>query len=352
MSYFNERKSASTKVEVLQASVPRVFIEKEALTKMSVYVDECKEEIGWMGTATRDGRNITIHDVFLFEQDVHATTTEITPEGLSKFAEELLQQEDGMEVWNNLKMWGHSHVNMGITPSGQDNKQMETFKDGGHDWFIRLIANKKGEMKLDMYDYANSVIYTDLPWMALPSESELKIQDEIEKLYELLDTYEKARVDMHKEPIVAEMKEKVRKKVYSYAGSRAGNWARPQTAGASALTNPTTPTTGTTSGGKSTNSHTGTTDSKKKHEDSAGSYDERTNAIPEMADYFESDDEVMKDFTQEELVDLNQAKTLDELEDALWEMGKFMYFTTNDLERIFKVAYKVTESYPKRTIGR
>jgi hypothetical protein len=349
MSYFKERKSASTKVEVLQASVPRVFIEKEALTKMSVYVEECKDEIGWMGTATRDGRNITIHDVFLFEQDVHATTTEITPEGLGKFAEEIMTQEDGMEVWNNLKMWGHSHVNMGITPSGQDNKQMETFKDGGHNWFIRLIANKKGEMKLDMYDYANSVIYTDLPWMALPSASELKVQDEIEKLYELLDTYEQARVDTHKEPIVAEIKEKVRKKTYTYAGSRAGNWARPHTAGAKALT---TPTTGTTNGGKSTNSHTGSTDSKKKHDDSDVKHADWRNEIPDFADYFESDDEVTKDFTQEELVDLNEAKTLDELEDALWEMGKFMYFTTNDLERIFKVSYKVAGSYPKRTIGR
>src|SRR5690606_11009605 len=108
--------------------------------KMFIYVDECNDEIGWLGTAKimegNEHNIVFIDDVFLFDQEVHATTTEITPEGLTEFANELIEMGDkGIEIWNNIKVWGHSHVNLGVSPSGQDDKQMKTFRDGGHDWF-------------------------------------------------------------------------------------------------------------------------------------------------------------------------------------------------------------------------
>ena len=79
-------------------------------------------------------------------------------------------------------MWGHSHVDMGVISSAQDDKQMETFADGGHNWFIRIIVNKKGDIRLDLYDYENGIIYNNLPWDAIMSEKEEQLYREIDLL--------------------------------------------------------------------------------------------------------------------------------------------------------------------------
>ena len=89
--------STKPSVQVLDTFLPIIIISKDALSKMQLYCELCNTEIGWLGTAFyKDKSVIYIADVFLFKQDVHSTTTEITPEGLSEFAEELLQQEGGL----------------------------------------------------------------------------------------------------------------------------------------------------------------------------------------------------------------------------------------------------------------
>jgi hypothetical protein len=220
---FKERVKPTTTTRALLSAVPYVLIQPQALHKMFQYVDGCADEIGWLGTAYRDGKEITINDVYLFEQEVHATTTEITPEGLSNFAMELMNQPDGVDIWNNMKVWGHSHVNMGITPSGQDDLQMQTFQEGGHDWFIRLIANKKGELKVDLYDYTTGVIYLDLPWEALESDEEGWLQTQIKDLEIQLEALRKATSVQYAEPIKEEIKVKVRKKAI-YTSHHVSNW--------------------------------------------------------------------------------------------------------------------------------
>ena len=224
-------KKADTKlsIEVLEKCAPITIIEKDALAKMKVYVDECDDEIGWLGTANKEEGFFHITDVMLFEQEVHSTTTEITPEGLSEFGEKLLQQENGMDIWNSMKVWGHSHVNMSVSPSGQDNNQMEVFADNGHDFSIRIIANKKGDMALDLYDYETGVIYKNIQWYASKTETEISIQEEINKLedrieslYLFLEEVDDKRINEIEENIKSEMKLKVSKKTYGTTAN--SNW--------------------------------------------------------------------------------------------------------------------------------
>ena len=210
------KNSTASGVEVLERCLPKIIISKTALRKMNIYIKECKEEIGWLGTVTKDKEYYYISDVMLFEQEVHATTTEITPEGLSKFGEELLQQENGIDIWNSIKVWGHSHVNMSVFASGQDDAQMETFAENGHDFFIRIIANKKGEMKLDLYDYMQGVIYTNLSWFENPTEVELGVTNQIAELesqvaeLELqLEVINQKEIESLQGNIILEMKDKV-----------------------------------------------------------------------------------------------------------------------------------------------
>jgi hypothetical protein len=326
MSYFIARKSAKTTVDVMEELMPVVYISTGALNKMQTYVDECLDEIGWLGTVVEhQPRVYLIEDVYLFDQEVHGATTEITPEGLSSFAEEILQQSEGIEIWNNLKMWGHSHVNMGVSPSSQDNKQMETFQETGHDWFIRLIANKKGELKLDFYDYKNGVIFTDVRWNEYMDADEFQVYNQIKQLEEQLELLKEQKVKTIKEPIKEEMKLKVRKKTYPVATGYTGH-----------------------SGGYYQNGKWTKHDEKKTT--STTNHTIGTGIIEEGAlDFFRNDDEVIDarmGLTNSELETISYSIDLGEVNEYL----EFVYghlfeeFTMNDVERVYRVALK---KFPK-----
>jgi proteasome lid subunit RPN8/RPN11 len=155
---------------------------------MEMYCDLSEGEIGWLGFVEKyEGVGFLITDCILLKQEVHATTTEIDPMALIEF-----WNQTPPEQQSKIKIWGHSHVNMSTTPSGQDDSQMEYFKDGNK-WFIRLITNKKREYHIDVYDYENGLkVHMD--------QSDLKTYNPAEK--ELRDQ------------IKAEINEKVSKKEY------------------------------------------------------------------------------------------------------------------------------------------
>lgn len=213
-----KRPSDKPKVDILENKIPTVMISKNALKKMNIYIDECSEEIGWLGTAYNINGVYFIDDVLLFEQEVHSTTTEITPEGLSEFGEEILANEGGIDLWNSIKVWGHSHVNMDTNPSGQDNDQMKVFSDCGHDFFIRIIGNKKRKLRVDLYNFETGVIYNYIPWVEEVTKEELEIINNIktleEKIKKLQDQLSLMNVisDEDKKIVKEEMDKKVQKK--------------------------------------------------------------------------------------------------------------------------------------------
>lgn len=212
-----KKTTTNTTIEVLEKCVPTIFINTNALTKMWIYTEECLKEIGWLGMAIKDDKKniIYIEDTILFKQEVHSTTTELTPEGLAEFGEKLLKQKDGMEMWNKIKVWGHSHVNMSTSPSGQDNSQMETFAESGHDWFARIITNKSGDMRVDLYLYDLGIIYNNIPWFKHASEEEIKVEDQINALLEKLEKFQEKRINKFQKEIQEEIKAKVKEKKYT-----------------------------------------------------------------------------------------------------------------------------------------
>lgn len=204
-------------VKLMDRFAPKISINLNAMNKMKEYVRQSDLEIGWLGTSRRVGNVFYIDDVFLFKQEVHATTTEITTEGLNEFAMDLLYEENGVEIWNNMKVWGHSHVNMPTTPSGQDDKQIEVFAENAEDFFIRIIANKSGDFRIDLYDFTTGVIYEKLPYeINYGGDTEI-----IESLYRKIAEIEEmicTRIDPSEElinSIKSEIGNKVTKKTYN-----------------------------------------------------------------------------------------------------------------------------------------
>ena len=213
------------KIKLMENKAPKILISNSAMNKMKAFVDGKDKEIGWLGTVIREGMQYFIEDVYLFKQEVHSTTTEITPEGLSEFAMELMNTENGVEIWNNMKLWGHSHVNMGVNPSGQDDKQVETFESCGYDFFIRIICNKQRQVRLDLYDYETGIIYQELEYSIYYTDEQAKMIDminaKIKSLQKALDD-KLSLNNEEKEAIKSEIKEKVTDKAYTYTNKYGG----------------------------------------------------------------------------------------------------------------------------------
>lgn len=182
-------------IKLINENAYNVFILPQARTKMELYCALCEKEIGWLGFVKRyEDNSFLIEDVVLLKQEVHATTTEIDPTALLDF-----WGQTPVERQPDIKLWGHSHVNMAPNPSGQDDNQMSYFRDG-NPWFIRLITNKKGDINITIYDYANGY------------------EIHSEELY----TYDPNRLEL-KKAIMEEMKEKVTEKTYTPAKLPAKN---------------------------------------------------------------------------------------------------------------------------------
>lgn len=297
------------KIEVLEKCIPEIFIHPDALTKMQLYVEECDDEIGWLGIALKEKNAIHITDVLLFEQEVNSTTTEITPEGLAEFGETLLKQKNGMEIWNNIKVWGHSHVNMSTSPSGQDNSQMETFSKNGHDWFIRIIANKKGDLRVDLYEYNLGIIYNNLPWSACMSKEEIEIEKQINKLYEQLEEFQEKRINKYKGSIKSEMLLKIKKKSYQQWNGYGGYY----------------------------NQYQNIQDEKKNQ------FSTKENSNRE---HITSGEDVLKWFSQEELIDIGECENIYDAKEVLLLYGYgYHEFTYDEILIILDKAKEVAKNY-------
>jgi hypothetical protein len=183
------------KVEFL-GGTPKIYATPEAMHKMQAYTELCSDEIGWLGDVEElGGMRYLITDVFLAKQTVSGATCNLTPEGILELIEERLIA--GEEV-SNMKMWGHSHVNMGAFASGQDETQFKELQANSTDFFIRLIMNKRDDFHITFIDIARQIQWTELP----------------------ITVYVPHSID--KDLIRAEIKDKVTKQVYTYTAGQYG----------------------------------------------------------------------------------------------------------------------------------
>lgn len=204
-------------IKLMEKYEPQVYISKVAYDKTMEYINQSKKEIGWLATAVRVKEGFYIEDTYLFKQEVEATTTEIKEEGLNEFAMELMQQPDGMDIWNKMRVWGHSHVNMSTSPSTQDNSQMKLFLENPNDFFIRIIGNKSEDFKIDIWDFKSGIIYENAEFVIVYDEKTEEILNAINKqimaLRNKMEEMLKTPAELQ-EQIKKEISEKVKEKTY------------------------------------------------------------------------------------------------------------------------------------------
>lgn len=151
---------------------PQVLVSPTAWEDMFYITEKVSTEVGWMATVEQLSQfRFRILEVFLLEQEAHATTTELMAEALDGLIRKLLD-EGRVEDVQRLNSWHHSHVNMGLTASSDDEKTLAWFMskvDGVP--FVAIRTNKKGEVTADI-GYPNGMVLKDVT-----VEEELPVKD-------------------------------------------------------------------------------------------------------------------------------------------------------------------------------
>lgn len=140
---------------------PTIYMATEAYVKMRKLVDDTATEIGWYGTVTRVPgleQTFVIEDILVYPQRVTGATCEQDDNRMFEFELSLTTEQV-----NTKRFHGHSHVNMGVTPSGVDENFYQDILTQVNDFFIVVITNKRNEYTVRFYDVEHNILYTDVP---------------------------------------------------------------------------------------------------------------------------------------------------------------------------------------------
>lgn len=143
-----------------------VKISPKALMKMQTLVMGYDKEVGWYGLVDKVGQyEYRITDILVFPQytsSVFVDDTRDDPEEHRKWLDGNLSDEE----YEHRRLWGHSHVNMGVSPSGTDlsmfDRQKHVMSAAKENKFILcVILNKRLEMFWWAYDAEEGKEYKD-----------------------------------------------------------------------------------------------------------------------------------------------------------------------------------------------
>lgn len=106
---------------------PTVKITADTYVKMLELIRQSPIEISWHGMVERvkEKNTYIVYDIMVFPQINSATTTTADEEGFAKWQTALLMDMDF--PIENLRLHGHSHVNMEVFSSGVDDTYQEIF---------------------------------------------------------------------------------------------------------------------------------------------------------------------------------------------------------------------------------
>lgn len=137
----------------------QVVFSPVAYAKMVMLIQGFETEVAWHGVVFRDEKEphrFYITDIMVYPQIVTGGTanTEQIP-----YQNWLYAHDD--EVFNNIRMQGHSHVNYSTNPSPVDITHQEKILSQIDDdmFYIFMIWNKKFEKTIKIYDLANNTLY-------------------------------------------------------------------------------------------------------------------------------------------------------------------------------------------------
>lgn len=156
-----------------------IYFTPEAWNRVLALVMAFETEVQWHGCVNRISNNeFEIYDIIVPPHVVTGSTVTSDP---VKYSDWITSLDD--EVFNNLRFHGHSHVNMGCSPSGTDMKYRRDIvtqlpipqNEEDDSFYIFLILNKKGDWSGEIYDVTNNALFSE-------DEIEIEVYDEEDSL--------------------------------------------------------------------------------------------------------------------------------------------------------------------------
>lgn len=160
-----------------------------AFAKMTMLIQHYSTEVAWHGVVQRseEAENVfNISDILVYPQRVTGATvnTDQAPyeSWLFKF---------GDDVFNNIRMQGHSHVTMSTSPSPTDlEHQRGILKQVcDDDYYIFMIWNKRFERTIVIYDMKNNTLYENADVVVGIGEAGLDLEKFINDSKEMVKNY-------------------------------------------------------------------------------------------------------------------------------------------------------------------
>lgn len=134
-----------------------VYLTPAAYAKTIALVTTFSREVGWHGTVSKVGeKEYLIEDIYVYPQMVSGFTTNTDQ---SQYTEWLYSFQD--DLFSKMRMQGHSHVNMQVTPSQIDLEHREKILGQLEQdmFYIFMIWNKSLEINTLIYDLAANILY-------------------------------------------------------------------------------------------------------------------------------------------------------------------------------------------------
>ena len=124
-----------------------------AYAKMMAMVMSVETEVAWQGVVEKkDDNSYYVSDILIHPQYVSAARVTDADEEYSRWVTEIWKQGD---LFEHLKLQGHSHVNFAALPSAidiQNNREALEMMDG-EGVKILVIWNKRNEFHITVVDY-------------------------------------------------------------------------------------------------------------------------------------------------------------------------------------------------------
>lgn len=159
MKTSNSTTSLSAKTTVLVppplVKTPRLYYLPMIWNQIQYIIEASPKEVGWWGLVEKMEDDYIVTALYVPQQEVTGTETDISADTMAALAMEIIKSDKDP---SKLYYWGHSHVNMGVSPSGQDETQVREYLETCP-VFIRGIYNKRGESKVDIYDVEQNVCF-------------------------------------------------------------------------------------------------------------------------------------------------------------------------------------------------
>lgn len=162
-------------------------VAEKAWIKMMMLVYSTDMEIAWHGIVYRGEKpdEYLLTDILVYPQSVTGATVK-EDETLGPMWSASLDSE----TFRHMRMQGHSHVSMGVTPSPTDLELYKRYIDQCGDFYVFLILNKKKDKTIKIYDFENNVLFEtgDCKVEVVPSE-EIGVTSFLKESSEMVKTH-------------------------------------------------------------------------------------------------------------------------------------------------------------------